>query len=348
MYRSVVRAVMAVTIAFVACMPLFVPLGAEAGETAAQVPRKVLAFYYPWYGNANVPGGSGRWAHWSGVDETNRTIDSSTHYPQLGPYDSHDRKLIAQHCKWAKQAGIDGWIVSWWGHGAFSDQAMSRILDACAEAGLEVTVYYETVPGKKNADSAAGDLLRMLERYAKHRAWLRVGRRPVVFIYGRAIGEIGLPAWRDVVAELAQRYRPQPLLIGDRIGRRAAEVFDGLHTYNTAGALRGKSLDEVKQWAQETYPGWVQIAKKAKRISTITVIPGYDDTKIRTPGLRVERFGGHSYRAQWEAAIAAGPDWILITSWNEWHEGSEIEPSVELGDRYLGLTAEFARKFKGQ
>jgi len=318
------------------------------GAFGAEVPHKVLAFYYPWYGNPHVEGGSGRWSHWSGVDQQHRSIDSSTHYPALGPYDSHDAKLIEQHCRWAKEAGIDGWIVSWWGHGSFEDRAMERILDQSAKAALEVTVYYETVPGRKTAAEATDDLARLLKRYAGHNAWLRVGDRPVVFIYGRAIGQLRLPGWREVTSRLGEQCRPQPLLIGDRISEEAAKVFHGLHTYNTAGALRGKSLQQIEQWARDTYPRWVQIAEQAGKISTITVIPGYDDTKIRTPGLSVERFDGASYRVQWEQAIAADPDWILITSWNEWHEGSEIEPSAELGHKYLKLTGEMARRFKQQ
>ena len=47
----------------------------------------------------------------------------------------------------------------------------------------------------------------------------------------------------------------------------------------------------------------------------------------------------------WRAAIAAVPDWVLLTSWNEWHEGSEIEPSVEYGSRILDETAAFSREF---
>ena len=42
-----------------------------------------------------------------------------------------------------------------------------------------------------------------------------------------------------------------------------------------------------------------------------------------------ERWGGETYRVLWREAIAAAPDYVLITSWNEWHEGSELEPSVE-------------------
>ncbi|HID22466.1 MAG TPA: hypothetical protein EYP14_08700, partial [Planctomycetaceae bacterium] len=117
------------------------------------------------------------------------------------------------------------------------------------------------------------------------------------------------------------------------------------HTYNTAGALRDKDLQAAREWCRRSYRAWIEAAVTLGRISTVTVIPGYDDTKIRRPGLKVPRRDGALYRMQWEEAIAAQPDWVLITSWNEWHEGSEIEPSVEHGDQYLKLTAEYAKPF---
>jgi hypothetical protein len=58
-----------------------------------------------------------------------------------------------------------------------------------------------------------------------------------------------------------------------------------------------------------------------------------------------ERWGGETYRALWQEAAAAHPDYVLITSWNEWHEGSEIEPSVEYDSIMLNDTAGFARAF---
>ncbi len=84
------------------------------------------------------------------------------------------------------------------------------------------------------------------------------------------------------------------------------------------------------------------------RISMATVIPGYDDTKERPSGFAVERQDGALYETLWQVAIAADPDWVLITSWNEWHEGTEIEPSDEHGDLYLELTAKFAAQFKAK
>src|SRR5947209_7994827 len=65
------------------------------------------------------------------------------------------------------------------------------------------------------------------------------------------------------------------------------------------------------------------------------------------PGRKlVQREEGALYRALWEQAIADDPDWILISSFNQWHNGTEIEPSVEMGDRYLTLTRELSTRFK--
>ena len=59
----------------------------KAASASGDVPRLILAFYYPWYGNPAAKGGSGKWSHWEGVDEANRAIANSTNYPMLGAYD---------------------------------------------------------------------------------------------------------------------------------------------------------------------------------------------------------------------------------------------------------------------
>jgi len=39
---------------------------------------------------------------------------------------------------------------------------------------------------------------------------------------------------------------------------------------------------------------------------------------------------------------------VTITSYNEWYEGTEIEPAVSFGTKYLDMTADYARQFKGE
>jgi len=323
-------------------------LSEHARQNYSAMARKVLTFYYPWYGVPDGPGGAGRTVHWERIDAAKKDIEASTHYPALGAYDSHDPNVIDQHCRWAKQAGIDVLIVSWWGHNDYTDRAMGKILDSCQRYGLTACIYYETVPRPQTAETAAQDIVKVLEKYGKHPAHLQVNGKPVVFVYGRTLGELGLPAWLKAVELINKGYQPGVIAIGDRFSQEAGRIFDGLHTYNTAGSLRGLSVDDVRAWAAKTYPSWVQLADKAGKISALTVIPGYDDTKIRKPGLAVQRYEGALYRAQWEEAIKAAPHWILVTSFNEWHEGSEIEPSLEYKQQYIELTAKYSTQFKSQ
>jgi hypothetical protein len=312
------------------------------------VQRRVMAFYYPWYGVPDGPGGAGRVMHWGNVDAAKKDIEASTNYPIDGAYDSHDPEMIERHCKWAVESNIDTFIVSWWGHGSFSDRAMDKILDICKRNEMKACIYYETVPRPRTPLSAANDIVKVLNRYGAHDAYLKAGGRPVVFVYGRALEELGLRGWLEANEIVNEKYKAGVAAIGDAFSYGSARVFDGVHTYNTAGSLRGVEHDEARKWASATYRSWVQMADRAGRISTITVIPGYDDTKIREPGLAVGRYDGELYRLQWEEAIEADPHWILITSFNEWHEGSEIEPSLQYGRRYLGLTAGYAKRFKAK
>src|SRR5574340_263612 len=304
-----------------------------------RVPRQVLAFYYDWYGN---PQTSGRWVHWKDVNAAAKTIGGSTHFPALGAYDSHDPRVVTTHCRQAKDAGMTGFIVTWWAQGDFHDQGMPLILAAAQKAGLKITVYYETAP-PRNAPSVEGavkDLRYILDRYGKHPAWLTVRNKPVIFIYGRALGQLKLDGWREVKRQVADA-----VLLGDQISENAARVFDGIHTYNPTGRIAGRSVDEIRTWARENYPDWVK--KAGAGIACVTIIPGYDDTHLdrKAPRPTTERHGGQTYRVLWEEAIAARPDWVLITSWNEWHEGSEIEPSAENGGRELRATRRYAPAF---
>ena len=316
----------------------------RAGMRYRGVSPRVLAFYYPWYGGQDD---DGKYLHWDVVDASAREISESPHYPELGPYDSMDPEVIRRHCEWAKEAGIDGWIVSWWGRGTQSDRAIRPVLDACQKAGLTATVYYETVRSIPSATAAVDELKDVLERFADHPAWQKHRGRPVVFVYGRALNQIGLNGWLEVVTRLSREVSPAPVVIGDQISHPAAAIFDGVHTYNPAGQLRGKRAVAIESWAGETYPDSIETAGRFGKISTLTLVPGYDDTKLdREQAFAVPRYDGNLYRAQWEAALKARPDWILLTSWNEWHEGSEIEPSVEFGHRYMELTRQYAREWR--
>jgi hypothetical protein len=58
-----------------------------------------------------------------------------------------------------------------------------------------------------------------------------------------------------------------------------------------------------------------------------SVGPGYDGVRAgEAPGGRSRR-DGKTYDALWQAAIAAQPDLVTVTSYNEWGEATQIEPA---------------------
>ncbi|MEW6358388.1 MAG: endo-1,3-alpha-glucanase family glycosylhydrolase [Planctomycetota bacterium] len=310
-----------------------------------KTPHQVLAFYYTWYGR---PENHGKWVHWSDVKPEAHDIASSTHYPAKGAYDSHDPAIIDYHIDLAKSHGVDGFICTWWGQGGFDDRAFAKVLDHAAKKDFKLTVYWETVPGEgqKKIERAVSDLSYILEKYADHPAFLKVDGKPVVFIYGRVMGQVSLTEWPEIITRVRERTGKDFLLIADGFRDSYAAVFDGIHTYNICGWVRGKSAEELAEASKKAFTDAVAMAKNRANISCITIIPGYDDTKIRKPGINTGRMDGETYRILWEQAITADPDWVLITSWNEWHEGSEIEPSHEDGNKYIQMTGKYAAQFK--
>jgi hypothetical protein len=307
------------------------------------VPHEVLAFYYTWYGR---PERQDHWVHWGGENTTNHSTPQTTHYPARGAYDSQDLALVDAHILEAKSHGVSGFIATWWGQGSYEDRSFALLLARAEQKDFKVSIYWETAPGsgREQIDGAIADLVYMLSRYGANRAFLKVDQKPVIFVYGRVMGQVPLASW-PMIIEGARAKAGDFLLIADGYQPTFARLFDGMHTYNNCAEVQGKSPEVLRAWAARNYAEAVSLARQHRRISCVTVIPGYDDTKIRKPGLVASRQDGQTYAVLWEEAIRAQPDWVLITSWNEWHEGSEIEPSWEDGDQYLKLTAKYAPGF---
>jgi glycoprotein endo-alpha-1,2-mannosidase len=308
--------------------------------------REILAFYYGWYGTPRI---SGDWRHWKSVDVAKEHIENSADFPVYGPYDSHDPATVDRQIAMAHAAGITGFIVSWWQRDNFEDRGMPLLLAAAARHGFSVSAYFERIAGEDVASrksSAIADLDYLLNHYATHKAWLRTASKPVVFVYGRAVHALSPTEWQEVVAQMRQDNPGGVVLVADALSPGVVSAFDGASTYNITGQTQHKTPPQIREWAHAAYPKMVAAAGPGK-ISTVTVIPGYDDSKLGRPPPRpvTQRWGGETYRVLWQEAVAASPDYVLITSWNEWHEGSEIEPSVEYGSVMLNDTAIFAREF---
>jgi glycoprotein endo-alpha-1,2-mannosidase len=339
---------------------LIIPLLAAGNQTgSSHRPHRVLAFYYNWYGTPERE--HGRWVHWNEcrgcthdpsktVDETSPRTGSKLKAPDSGTkdhpaalYDSNDPAMVRNHLKIAERAGIDVLIATWWGQGQYEDQSFRRALDVASQAHSPVkfTINYETIPegADDRVQAIIGDFRYLREQYGNNPAFFRDGGKPVFFIYGRVISQLKPEEWRTALAGI--RALGPSILMVDCLAARCLEAADGVHDYNPLDLLV-KQADMAAHYRQI-----VEMCRDKGKISAATVTPGYDDSNVgRDQPIVLSRDQGELYRRLWNDALAAHPDWVVITSFNEWHEGSEIEPSLEWGDLFVNLTREFASKFK--
>ncbi len=284
---------------------------ARPGQPPA-VPHLVLAFYYPWWGRADGP--SGMWYHWNPDAPRHDATDT----PVLGLYDSNDSAVVRQHIAWAKAAGIDAFVSSWWGPGSFEDRSLEVLLAVAEQEGFKVSIILES---PFTADELREDIHTLLATRATSPAWLRVNGRPVLFVYARIMNRFTPDDFRRAFEGTGA------FTIADTRDPAQAAPFDGVFSYGPVQDVDGYLAAE---------PAEISAHHAAGRIYVGAALPGYDDRVIRQPGRLLPRDSGDVLRRMF--AGAAGADWVSVTSWNEWHEGTEIEPSLEYGSTYLDLT----------
>ena len=333
-------------IAFVFLLTAVVTIPRSAGaqgslSTFAAGDRLVLALYYPWY------------------DENTWASGMTSDLPLL-PYASWEREAIERHVGWARDAGIDALVSAWSGprDNNPTESNFKQVLEAAQEKGLRGAVLVETDSDAFFPDRAAlvTGLRHALTVHAAHPAYLRVDDRPVVFVWrprsvfgpggGRVNvdGPAAVSAWASVLDEVDPERRALWIAEGEYAG--ILGVFDGLFAYSIAWAPSPAGQLQSYAGRVRQYNATNGTAKRW----IATAMPGYDDTRLEGRGrvFAVDRAGGAYYESTFRAAIATDPGWIMISSFNEWMEGHQIEPSASYGTRYLDLTRTLSAEFRAR
>jgi hypothetical protein len=291
--------------------------------------RLVLAAYYPWFKR-----------------DANPTAVMAEQ--PLQPRSAWDLADVRSHVGQARAAGLDGFAVSWAGQTSNGTQ-LDLVLQAMDEQGGVAVPYLETTEaagglGGVDQTVVARWLDEALSR-AAHPSFLRTAAgTPVVFVY--AMEKLDGATWAAIVADSARRGRPVQL-VGDADPSTHAAVLAGWHRYGATGTT-ARAATLWRTMAQRLRGPHLLDPTAPLPITVATVSPGYDDTRLRGSRNEVIQRGanGERYDGTWTAALAADPDWILVTSWNEWFEGTEIEPGTRWGDRALAQTQAHAAAWK--
>ncbi len=289
----------------------------------AEGERLVLAFYYAWYDQAT-------WSSGKVPDVPDE------------PYASANPEVMARQIDQAKGAGIDAFVLNWWGQGNQTEKNLKALLEQAAQKGFRVAVDFDpNSPFMRGTGSYAENLRHLHTVHAVHPAYLRYNGRPVVFFYN--VSRLSAGAWQSLRDQVDPQRQALWIAEGTDLGYQS--VFDGHHLYSITWPNRIPPAQTLPKWGDRVRA--YNRDHGTAKLWVATVMPGYDDRKVRPgSGFVQGREGGDYYRQSWQAAIASKPHWVIVNSFNEWPEGSYIEPSKAYGNLYLDLTREWAGRFR--
>ena len=288
----------------------------------------VLAFYYGWYGLSSFG--------------TGRMFDQ----PAMGPYSASDPTAVYSMTKQARDNGIDGFVMSWSGDtstGSKFDLALqsARATNGYATGYLETLVANATRDSSQPADpTVVKAWLDQLLARSSDPAFLTSDGIPVVFVYG--MYRLPVSVWASILDNEAAAGHPVRL-VGDGSLPAYASVMWGSHMYNP----NQLSYDQLSSWnhgrlVAERGPASVDPAV-APKLYAATVSPGFDNRIAKALDGQTGTFvprgtNGERYQLTWDAALHNDPDWVLVTTWNEWYEGTAVQPGVTTGTLALTQT----------
>ena len=298
------------------------------------------------------------WAHYVpwGFDQVSR-YDRWFERPEiLNPL--NDRSLLGRNIQW--DSGVFGGTrreidaARLWGFDGFcvdvvridqTNSIMGRFFRAAEGTDFRIALCIDN--GPLDTDAMIEGLTAFLQKYGEHPNMARYGGRPMIFAYNLSLDREKWGAVRSALAErgLDAYYVVRPPRSEISLWDNAdalADVLAGAEGLYDFGC-NGFTLDQMTSRLEHGRKAVDQSRPDGLLIAGIA--PGYlgSSNSFYRPFLNTE-----SFRNNWEAAIRAGADQVCLTTWNDYNEQTQIEPSALNRTALLRLNREYLRRWRGE
>jgi hypothetical protein len=296
------------------------PVKAQSGFQPS--PPYYATFYYPWYENPNT---EGRWSQWTDIGHKPPQNWFSEYLPDPNPnafdpatelYGSNNDSIIYWQLRKMAEAKQEIAISSWWGQTHKTNTAFNKIITNIMHRSdnpypnLRWAIYYEKEGfGNPPLSELLSDLNYIKSKYTNEPSYLKISGKPVIFVYNAAHGGSNamedLSRWKQVRAQTGFYVvmKTDPLNAGANPGD-----IDSWHEY--APAIRTNTKGN---WWYMVSPGfWL------------------NGSAERLPRNAAE------FEAGVKSMVTANVTWKLTETWNEWGEGSGVEPAEQVNQTTSG------------
>ena len=269
-------------------------------------------FFYPWYKN---PTTDGSWSDWQDNGHAPPQnwfsnflpdMDSTKLDPATELYSSNNVSTVYWQLNKLKEAKQEVAISSWWGQGHKTDLAFKKIVtDIMNRADnpyprFRWTIYYEN-EGFSNPTVAqiVSDLNYIKSNYTSQSSYLKINGKPVIFVYADATDG----------ADMASRWAQAKSQTGFYV---VLKVYSGYKTDPNQPDSWHQYSPAVRSDSQGSY--------------SYSVSPGFwlDGNAPRLPRDLA------AFKSAVSSMVSSSAVWKLTETWNEWGEGTSVEPADQV------------------
>ena len=251
-------------------------------------------------------------------------------------YSSNNQDLIRKQMRKAKDMGISGFVVDWYGdREPYIDRNYALMQGVAGKEKFNIAMMYDEADQDEGAtDLVIADLTMFHDTYLApgspgRSAYLTFDGRPIIFVFPHGTHT----DWAKV-RKVVDQWSPAPLLIQENLPGPHPDAFDGFYPWVNPGS-EGWSLDG-KNWGENYLADfYIHMAEKYPDKMTVGgAWPQFDDRKASwSLNRHMDARCGQTYTdtlGLWKKYYAADQTipFILVQTWNDYEEGSQIETGI--------------------
>jgi Glycosyl hydrolase family 99 len=296
----------------------------------------VMVHYMPWFA-ADPEKQKWGW-HWTmNKFEPAKGQIASHYHPLRGPYDSSNPEVIDSQLQQMKAAGINGVMIDWYGLGNLWDYPQIHrntqlLIKRVEKAHMKFAIVFEDATvGKliENKVILASDAVSRTKaaiawvgkNWFTSQAYLRLDNRPVFLVFGPQYFKSN--EWSEIFPDTS----PKPLFFSE--SHRAPNA-EGAFNWPIPQQGPEGSWRAVEDFERESQSWPNRIPVIYPRFHDF-----YSEAKVGPSWGNIPDDDGKTLQKTLDIALANHPRIIQFATWNDWGEGTQIEPSVEFGYRDL-------------
>ncbi len=327
-------------------LPVFTLKEYDAEKVTKTNSMKIYMHYMPWFETPESSDNQQWGSHWTMATKnpnnwvtTEKREIASHFYPLIGPYASGDAKVIEYHLLLMKYSGIDGVLIDWYGASNINDYKKNRenseaLIEALEKVGMEYAIVYEdrTITAQYNADAnvdkigaAQVDMVYIKNTYFNDSHYIKINDKPLLLLFGPEEFQIA-QNWTDILSVLTTK---PCFLTLNGTSSKTGNNSQGEYIWVDNNSLDSKyaTQNNFEVFFGGAYPGFKDFYKEGGWGDNLPILIAHNN--------------GTVFQENLNKAQNAGVDYLQLITWNDYGEGTMIEPTLEFGYTFLKQIQDF-------